>query len=307
MSTPNADEGKTPQQIWDEMAAETGNLETPAPAPVEDPTKAEPVKPAPVAPAATAPVVVPPVVQDPYEGLSPGLKQKMIDLESLAGRTRKVEGHVGNLTAENKRLVDELATLKALPARQKPSEQQVQKAAKSTDKWDALTKEFPEWAEAVNERLGNNAEPDIDALRSQIREELTADLTTNITATVRASIAAETEVRLLNVAHRGWRDTINSPAFKAWQGSQPEDVRNLAFSDKAEDAMEMLDLYKAQQPDAQRQIDPNAILEARRKQLADAASVARGNGAGLVPIRSTDDMTDKEYWDFLAAERAKKK
>lgn len=307
----NPDVGKSAEQLWAEVRTETdsGSAETPIPAaakdpaaPVVPPVVKEAVKPEPVA--ATAPAA--PAVVDPYEGLSPGLKQKLTEFDQLANRTRKLEGHVGSLTAEKQRIADELAALKALPARQAPSQQQVAAAVKSNVKWEALAKDFPEWAEAVDERLSaSTAQPDIEALRSQIREELTGSLTTDITAKVSAQIEKTVGMKVLNAVHPNWVATVNTPAFVEWQKAQPPEIQALAQSDAPEDAMAMIGSFKAQVQQAPA-VDPSKVIENRRKQLADAASIARGDNAQLAPIKSTDDMTTQELWDFEKAERIRK-
>lgn len=55
--------------------------------------------------------------------------------------------------------------------------------------------------------------------------------------------AAQVE-RVMETAHPGWRKTVNSPVFAEWMSKQPRSVKNLADSDRAEDAILMLDLFK---------------------------------------------------------------
>jgi hypothetical protein len=45
-------------------------------------------------------------------------------------------------------------------------------------------------------------------------------------------------------AHPHWEQTVRSPRFSQWRNTQPASVKALANSDKAEDAVLMLDLYK---------------------------------------------------------------
>lgn len=288
----------TAQQMWDaELAASK-----------EPVTPAEPV----VATEAVVPVppvvVVTPVVEDPYAGLSPALRAKLDGIDGLAERLRKAEGHIGGLNSENTRIKTELAAAQAAAktVTVAPTATQTAAAAKSTVKWDQLKTEFPEWAEAVEERLGGTStQPDLDGLRNQIREELTPDLTASISAKLKAEIAAETEGRLTNIAHRGWRDTVKTQEFVTWYNAQPADVRALGASPIAEDAITLLDSYKAQQSVVPA-VDPAAIKAARQARLAEAASLVKGGSTGAI-VKSTDDMTEAEYWNYLAAQKAKQK
>lgn len=281
----------TAQDLWDaELSA--ADASTPA---------AEVVAPTPVqTPAAPAAVATPAAV-DPYAGLHPSIRTRLESVDALAERLRKAEGHIGGLSSENKRLKEEfVATAKAVSATgaRAPTQAQV-----STVKWDQLKTEFPEWAEALEERLGgvNTAQPDIDGLRNQIREELTSQLTTSISATLKSEIAAETEGRLVNAAHRNWRDTVKTKDFSDWYEKQGSDVQALGASPKAEDAMALLDKYQAQKAGTPA-ADPAAIKAARAARLQDAATVARG-GSTTVPVKSTEDMTPQEYWNHLAAQK----
>ncbi|NUX58659.1 hypothetical protein [Paraburkholderia youngii] len=286
----------TEQQLWDEEAKAT---DAPADAPVV-------VQPA----AETTPVET--VVEqqqqqqqqtdDPYAGLHPTIRAKLEAQDLLAERLRKAEGHIGGLSSENKRITAELAAAKAAAdaVRSAPTQTQVANAQRSTEKWDQLKQDFPEWADALEERLGSNAQPDLDGLRRQIRDELTPQLTSEISARLKADIAAETEGRLVNVAHRGWKDLVKTPEFTAWYGQQPEHVKALGASPTAEDAITLLDHYKAQ---AASRPDAAAIKASRQQRMQDAATVVRGNAA-MAPVKSTDDMTPEEYWNHLARQDA---
>lgn len=54
----------------------------------------------------------------------------------------------------------------------------------------------------------------------------------------------EAEVWKVNGAHPGWQETVAAEEFVSWMKKQPESVRRLADSNRAEDAILMLDLYK---------------------------------------------------------------
>lgn len=235
---------------------------------------------------------------DPYAGLHPTIRAKLEAQDLLAERLRKAEGHIGGLSSENKRINTELAAAKAAAAavKQAPSQTQVAKAQISTEKWDQLKTDFPEWADALEERLGSNAQPDIEGMRNQIREELTPQLTQDISAKLKAEIATETEGRLVNIAHRGWKDTVKTPDFQTWYGQQPQHVQALGASPTAEDAITLLDHYRAQTANK-----PNAatIKASRQQRMQEAATLAKGN-ASMTPVKSTDDMSPEEYWAHLA-------
>lgn len=300
MTVENGSAEVTEQQLWDEEAKATES----AVAAEATPAEAAPATPA--TPAAQAKVEPTPAANDdPYAGLHPTIRAKLEAQDLLADRLRKAEGHIGGLSSENKRINAELAAAKAAAdaVRSAPSQAQVATAQRNTEKWDQLKADFPEWADALEERLGNTAQPDLDGLRNQIREELTPQLTSEISARLKADIAAETEGRLVNVAHRGWKDTVKTPDFQTWYGQQPDHVKALGASPTAEDAITLLDHYKAQtvgRPDAA------AIKASRQQRMQEAATVARGT-ATMAPVKSTDDMSPEEYWQHLARQDAAKR
>jgi hypothetical protein len=324
MSTPNTqDEGKTAAQIWAEEAVQPTPLndhsETPSPTPAPAPAPA----PSPAAAPAPAPSPAPapaPAGDDPYAGLHPTIAQRLRGLDGLEQRLRKSEGTLGNLNSTLKTVQDENAKLKtALEQRATtaasggaaPTAAAVAAAAGKSEKWEALKAEFPEWAEAVEERLGTQAGQqqapvDLDALRKQIGDELAGSLTTKLTEEISASIQAATEERLVNVAHRGWKDTVKTPAFTQWMQAQTPEVQALGSSPVAEDAIALLDGFKSWQATQPAPVDPARIAAERKQRLQDAATVARG-GTSQAPIRSTDDMSAEELWAFEAAELDRKK
>lgn len=161
----------------------------------------------------------------------------------LVGRMRNFEGHIGGLTTVTKELKASVATVQAaLDAATKaattagaeaPTAEQVKLAAGSSAKWKQMKEDFPEWAEAMDERLaevapGRAAEPiDQDKLRRELREEIRRDL----------------NLERVEEVHEGWQATVKTPEFEAWYKTQPDDMKALAASDRARDAIKMLDAY----------------------------------------------------------------
>ena len=310
----NGDSQLTAQQLWDqELAATSGNTDAAAaPAPTATPA-AQPAVTTPTstpAPAAATPAAAAPAAttaEDPYAGLHPAVRSKLESVDGLTQRLRNAEGHIGGLTSENKRIAGELAAAQAAAktSTTAPTATQMQAAQVSGEKWKELKDQFPEWADALEERLSQvqPAQPNLDELRNQIRGELTQQLTTDITAKVSAELSAKTEDRLVNVAHRGWKDTVKTQEFTDWYAKQPADVQALGASPVAEDAINLLDQFKAQRVAT---IDPGAIKQQRQQRLQDAANVARGNSS-VPPVTSPDNMTDEQYWNYLAQQDAQKR
>lgn len=273
------------QKIWDEEAAGEG---TP---PV--------IEPSPEAPAQASgeqetepPEKEPEPTPDPLDEI----RAKLGVLDRLEQRIRNTEGHIGGLTSELRTFQKELKTAAVAAVDTQgaaPSQQQIAAAAKSLEKWNSLKGDFPEWADAIEERIGALPTPqaqqpiDVDALRK----------------TIVAEVAASYEPRLVDVAHRGWRQLVRTEGFKDWLNAQPDEVRSLAGSPKADDAIELLDRYKETNKVIPKTADE--IEAERRARLKSAAESPRGQGS-LPHRKGIDDMTDEEYWNYLARTGGKK-
>jgi len=52
----------------------------------------------------------------------------------------------------------------------------------------------------------------------------------------------------LDASHPGWRDTVRTVEFRAWLAQQPPSLQALTESERAVDAMFVLDLYSISRP-----------------------------------------------------------
>jgi hypothetical protein len=57
--------------------------------------------------------------------------------------------------------------------------------------------------------------------------------------------------RRVDAAHPGWRTMVKTRAFREWTQAQPASVQRLGASQRPEDAILMLDLYKRDRPNWQ--------------------------------------------------------
>lgn len=169
----------------------------------------------------------------------------------VTGRLRNIEGHIGGLTSQQKEI---RAALTASRDAEKsgdeaPTGSQIAAASGSSEKWNQMKEDFPEWAEAMEERLANvkgTSQPPVD--RDAIKAELKAELA----------------LEAVEDAHEGWQETVKKPEFSTWLQSQPEEMQALAASTKPRDAIRLLNKYTGKAPAAEtppRQ-DPKTRLEA---------------------------------------------
>ena len=87
---------------------------------------------------------------DPWEGVSPALKQAFDEMSQRIGavqatetRLKQAESRIGAITNELHVAKKAVAT-----AKDTPSAEQMAAAAESDEKWSTLKADFPDWAEA---------------------------------------------------------------------------------------------------------------------------------------------------------------
>lgn len=276
------------QRMWDEELTADKSA-------ASDPVPEEPVQETPETPEVTEQV---PETPDPVAELAE-IKKSLEKFDALERRLRNTEGHIGGISSKIEQMHNEVRAAKAVADQTAgPSQKQIDDAAKSLEKWNRLKVDYPEWGEAFEELLESRKAPeapDINALREQMSRDLSAQLSEKI----RSEIAAEFEQKLVDVAHRGWRTLVNTDEFRQWFSTQDEETQRLSQSPKAADAIEMIDRFKSAKPTLNKTA---AEIEAeRRGKLKAAAVLPRGGSA--TPNKTPDQMTDAEYWDYLARKK----
>lgn len=279
-------------QEWDSIRAEREEGTEPKP-PETPPAEAKETPPATAAQGA-------PTEQaqvDPFEGLPAAAREKLAKFDELAAanqqlmnQLRETAGRVSKMQSEWDR------SRQAQPAGGAPTQAQVAAATKDPEKWETLKKDFPEWGDGieafVTARIGQIGAQ--GPSQAQIEQML---------ATQAEQLNAQFETRLQHATvsskHPGWQTTVNTPEFASWALAQAPEVRNLAESSRAEDAIRMLDLY------AESKKTPAAVVKDTRQQRLQQA-VTTTKPAANVPVKTLEDMTEKEAWEYYAQERAKK-
>lgn len=227
---------------------------------------------------------------DPYAGLSPALKSRLQALEAdsvkvkeLEHKVKTAEGRVAAMQREADvarnaaKVVDHAPTAAAIAA-----------AKISTDKWDSLKADFPEWAEATDQF--------VQAKLAGLKPSETKGLTPAEVAVVVEKAVEESKVES---KHEDWKDVIATSEFATWYEAQDEATKSLGASKRAKDAISLLDSY------AKSKSTKVEDVQADRKNKL-AAAVSQGPGAARTPSKTVDQMTAKELWAFEAKRAAKR-
>lgn len=226
---------------------------------------------------------------DPWEGVSQSVKDRIetlskqvSDFAKMEHRLRQAESRVGNLQTElSKRDAEKLQRENELRSESRKAEK-----AKLDKKW-AEAKELidPDLADAMERKIAHAA----DELEEKIQG-LKAPGPAVDPNEVESRIADMVEERIVSFAYPGYREKILADSgFWGWLNSQPANIKGLANSKKADDAIAVFDAYSDF-------LKPSATVTSREKRLKQAESPK------TVPqstIKSEDTMTLDEYRDHV--------
>jgi hypothetical protein len=248
--------------------------ETPA-----EPDKKEPD--APDAPAAAAPAEpAKPAAPDPWEGVPPVVKTT---LESITGKlgavdtlAKEVKSGTGRIAAMQSQLATAQAAAKTVAVA--PTPEQIASASKSKEKWDALKSDFPEWTDAMDERFAAEREATLKAIPKPEAVDVAA-ITRDVGAAVRTdAVTLARQLARVDAKHENWEADIQAPEFAAWVATQAPEVKALADSSNASDAIKMLDMYYDHRKGAERKDKNKARLDA-----AVTPKSASSGGPSILP------------------------
>ena len=238
---------------------------------------------------------------DPFDGLPDAVKEKLLKIDDLEKSNQQLihhvktaEGRVAAMQRETeiaKRVKDEVAK------KDSPSQKEITTASKNPEKWDNLKEDFPEWAEAMEEfvssKLGSSQQQGSTIDPKQIE----GYVNNQIRAT-QSQLTRRIEEATLDGRHPSWRDDVKGSDFNNWLTNQGNEVRVLADSQNAKDAIRMMDLfYESKTRPA------DTIKQSRSKRLAKAATPDNRNQTP--PPKSLEDMTPEQLWNYEAKKREK--
>lgn len=282
------------QAIWDaELAAGSAASDAPAAdaAPASDPlAENEAAAPAPE-----------PAAADPFEGVPPAVRAMLEENQRQLSRLSNIEGHIGGLHSAIKRLNGEVAAAKQATERvqaaggEAPTAQQQASARGNSAKWDQLREDFPEWADAIDERLGGAQQEqpkvDADAIVKQATEAAQAAADARLAAHMKQLNEERVEERF-----PGWKGTINTPEFGAWFDTLPATERALGNSDRPSDAIALLTKFTTYQG---RIAKAQQTAQQRTQRLQEAAALPAGMRGASAPT-DLESMTPEQVWQFYA-------
>jgi len=169
-----------------------------------------------------------------------------------------------------------------------PTTEEMATAGKDSEKWAALKSDFPEWAEAVDERLSaipTTRGVDSEALSAAVKEALPD-----------AASPADIQMGLLMFFQPDWQKKRKNLQYEPWLATQTDAVKAQSESNSASDAVAVLDLFDEHLGSVK---TPSTIVAERKARLSRGLAP---NAREAVRQKNDIDMTEAEFRETAAAE-----
>ena len=210
---------------------------------------------------------------DPWEGVPPIVRQTLESINGKVGAVDALRREVGGFNGRMSKLTQQLtdaATQAAKDVSRAPTQAQITEAAKSSAKWEQQKADFPEWADAMEERLASeraaivaglpqNTAIDVDNIRNSVLNEAKQ-------VQLEMLERARSLIRLDSKYPNWTADVLVKPGeftaeFDTWQKTQPPEIQALVGSLNADDASKVLDRFYQHKKAAQVRLQKQQQLE----------------------------------------------
>lgn len=273
------------QKIWDQLDADESGRAQPGSENQDDHPQDQPAQDGSTDPAPAEQADATPVSEAPAPSSEQALMDKISGLESMLGqvtqRLRNAEGHIGGLGSQLKQQVQAAQQVTAKGG-EAPTAGEIRAAQANPEKMDALKRDYPEFADAMESALNER----LSALEQRLSAQQPVQqpgVSVDEIARLRSEMAVE-------IRHPGWQDRVQTPEFVGWLQRQPREVQMLAASDSPQDAVRLLDLHGNA---------ANTATSQRTQRLASAAAIPSGRSGANTRAKAVEDMTPQEYWAYL--------
>ena len=239
---------------------------------------------------------------DPYAGMDEATANHFKAIEQsnkdLQHRIKSDDGRVSTFQKQVNALNERLASM------EKPevSKEDIAEAMSTGEKWDEFKEDYPDIAEAFDERLNaaiSNQNEHIDTTLAPVIQQKAYD-------------DMEDGYNKVAEVYPEWQNAVKEVHFDEWLTSQPAAVQTLAESDDAKDASSLIGLYDNHRianklpslkvaPDDDLggdEIDTATELELKRQRQLDAGMSVPSRNARIV---TSGDETGDTFTDAFAA------
>lgn len=171
----------------------------------------------------------------------------------------------------------------------------------SDDQWESLKQDFPEVADGVEAKLNaitSGYEERITQLQSQmqpIQQQAEHQQQENERQFINS------QLQILQEKHSDWNVVGKSNDYREWLSVQRPSIRSMGKSHDAEDAIELLDRYKQDTGETQKQQQADDLKAKRQRQLQSSQTVSR---RGVI---NQDLDSEDALFDHFAAKHDQKR
>lgn len=287
------------QELWNEEATKLDAGDQPA---LETQAAAPPAEEvAPLEDVQQTQAAAPQQPEDPLASLPEAFRAKLAQIDALAQANaqlqHKVNSAEGRVAAMQREFQQARVAQQTVAPQQAPTQGQMAAAAKNPEKWEALKSDFPEWAGAMEEYVAAKLGAVQIPQQQGLTPEQVAGYVQQQVAQTKAEMARALEEARIEGKYENWREMVNTTEFAQWFAVQSPDVRNLANSQAAKDAIRMLDMYHTAKTRS-----ASDVRQERGARLAAAATTRPGQ---TPPPKTMGDMSPAELWNYEAAQREK--
>lgn len=276
------------QKLWNE---EANKLDAGEPSPAFEASAPVPETPPQETPEPTEPAQEQAV--DPLAGLPEEVKIALGKITQLEQQNAQLLHHVktaeGRVAAIQREFQQGRQAATAVDAA--PSQGQMAAAAKNPEKWEQLKQDFPEWAGAMEEYVGSK----LSGMQNGVQADQVMQYVQEQLAVERENMKTAIEEARVEGRYENWRNTVNTPQFAQWFAIQSPEVKALADSPAAKDAIKMLDMFH--------KLSAKSTSEIKQEREARLAAAATTRPGQTPPPKTLDDMSPEELWNYEAKKR----
>lgn len=227
-----------------------------------------------------------------WEGVPAVVRKRLEELGDIPSQISKLAGHIGGF----KRQIDTItATAKAAAEKKDapvPTKIEIEAALADPEKWKALKADFPEWMEPVEAELLRMRKDFGEALQKAVssipKQQEQREQPEAVDA--EAISAAAEERAYVRLKHPDWKALCAQPEFQTWlDKTATAEVKALAASEKAEDAISLFDAYK----DHRKKLADQAAAKERNEKRLKGAVVPEGSAEPPVTGISDEEAFER--------------
>ncbi len=234
----------------------------------------------------TAPAV------DPWQGVPAVVRQTLEGITTQLGGINALQNEVKAGTGRIAAIQRELA--KAQSAGQPaPTKQVIAAAFESPEKLKKLAEEWPEIGEAVADALSRERTEILKQVPSVDVEGIKSDFGKTVAQATAEAVATARKLAPIDLKFPTWEEDVfapdrsHTPAFAAWKNAQPPEMQALVSSERATDAIKMLDAFYAHRK--------AEALRVKNKEQLERSIPAKGTGGQRQPTTNERDEAERAF------------